>query len=158
MDASAVQVQLRTAFGARLTLAARSPKRLFVSLDVDDLLAVARWLRAELPGCRLATSTGVDLRDGIGLFHHFAVNGAALVITLKLLLPKPEPHAPSLAAEHAAADWIEREIHDLLGVRFDGHPDARRLVKAEAMAGELPLRRGFDVAAFKERIGERPDF
>ncbi len=156
MDATEVQVKLHAAFGARLALAARSPKRLYASLDAGDLPAVARWLRAELPGCRLAT--GIDLRDGVGLFHHFAVNGAALVITLKLLLPKPEPHAPSLAAEHAAADWIEREISDLLGVRFDGHPDARRLIKAEAMAGELPLRRGFDVAAFKERIGERPDF
>lgn len=158
MDATEVQVKLHAAFDARLALAVRSPKRLCASLDADHLLEVARWLRAALPGCRLATSTAIDLRDGVGLFHHFAVNGTPLVVTLKLLLPKPEPHAPSLAAEHAAADWIEREIHDLLGVRFDGHPDARRLVKAEAMAGELPLRRGFDVAAFKEGIGERPDF
>lgn len=158
MDATEVQIRLHAAFGDRLALAVRSPKRLYAALDAADLLAVARWLRAELPGCRLATSTGIDLRDGVGLFHHFAVNGTPLVVTLKLLLPKPDPRAPSLAGEIAAADWIEREIEDLLGVSFDGHPDARRLIKDASMAAELPLRRDFDPAEFKERIGERPDF
>lgn len=158
MDATEVQIRLHAAFGDRLALAVRSPKRLYAALDAADLLAVARWLRAELPGCRLATSTGIDLRDGVGLFHHFAVNGTPLVVTLKLLLPKPDPRAPSLACETAAADWIEREIQDLLGVTFDGHPDARRLIKDASMATELPLRRDFDPAEFKERIGERPDF
>jgi NADH-quinone oxidoreductase subunit C len=158
MDATEVQIRLHAAFGDRLALAVRSPKRLYAALDAADLLAVARWLRAELPGCRLATSTGIDLRDGVGLFHHFAVNGTPLVVTLKLLLPKPDPHAPSLACEIAAADWIEREIQDLLGVSFDGHPDARRLIKDASMAAELPLRRDFDPAEFKERIGERPEF
>jgi len=86
------------------------------------------------------------------------VNGSPLVVTLKVLLAKPDPRAPSLAPQTAAADWIEREIHDLLGVTFDGHPDARRLLKDESMAAERPLRRDFDPARFKERIGERPDF
>ena len=71
---------------------------------------------------------------------------------------KPDPHAPTSPAASPAADWIEREIRDLLGVSFDGHPDPRRLLKAESMADELPLRRDFDTAEFKERIGERPEF
>jgi len=158
MDALTVENRLREAFGARVCPAVRSPKRLYASLDVADLREVARWLRSNLAGCRLATSTGIDLRDGVGLYHHFAVNGSALVITLKVLLPKPDPHAPSLAGEIAAADWIEREIHDLLGVVFDGHPDGRRFLKAECMSGEFPLRRDFDPAEWKERIGERPEF
>ena len=159
MDAAALEPQLRGTFGTRVEVAVRSPKRLYVRVDAAaDLPEVVRWLLATLPGCRLATSTGIDLRDGVGLFHHFAINGSPLVITLKALLAKPEPHAPTLATQTAAADWIEREIHDLLGVRFDGHPDERRLLKAEPMADELPLRRDFDPAQFKERTGERPDF
>ncbi|MCL4836550.1 MAG: NADH-quinone oxidoreductase subunit C [Thermoanaerobaculia bacterium] len=158
MEAHEVGNGLREAFGSRVEVAVASPKRLYVRVAAVDLPEAARWLRSHLPGCRLATSTGIDLRDGIGLFHHFAVNGQSLVITLKTLLEKPAARAPSLARETAAADWIEREIHDLLGVAFEGHPDERRLVKAEAMADELPLRRGFDVARFKERIGERPGF
>ena len=150
MDAAALEPQLRGTFGTRVEVAVRSPKRLYVRVDAADLPDVARWLRDTLPGCRLATSTGIDLRDGVGLFHHFAVNGSPLVITLKALLAKPGPHAPTLATQTAAADWIEREIHDLLGVTFDDHPDLRRLLKAESMADALPLSRGFDPASFKE--------
>lgn len=158
MDAGSIASRLRDAFGPRVHPVVRSPKRLYASLDAADLCEVAHWLRANLPGGRLATSTGIDLRDGVGLFHHFAVNGSPLVITLKVLLAKPDPHAPTLARETAAAEWIEREIQDLLGVVFDGHPDGRRLLKAESMTGEFPLRRDFDPAEFKERIGERPEF
>jgi NADH:ubiquinone oxidoreductase subunit C len=158
MDAATLAASLAGAFDTRVEAAARSGKRLYVRLEAADLPEVAGWLRATLPGCRLATSTGIDLRDGVGLFHHFVVNGTPLVVTLKVLLGKPDPHAPSLAPRHAAAEWIEREITDLLGVTFDGHPDARRLLKDESMAEELPLRRDFDPARFKERIGERPDF
>ena len=158
MNAATLQARLQESFGSRVEAVVGSAKRLWVSLDAADLPEIARWLRRELPGCRLATSTGIDLRDGVGLFHHFAINGSPLVVTLRVLLAKPEPRAPSLAPELAGAEWIEREIGDLLGVAFDGHPDPRRLIKDESMAGELPLRRDFDVAAFKERIGERPDF
>jgi NADH-quinone oxidoreductase subunit C len=158
MDADTLRGALLEAFGARVEVAARSAKRLYASLDAADLREVADWLLTHLPGCRLATSTGIDLRDGVGLHHHFAINGSPLVVTLKVLLAKPDLHAPSLAGRIAAADWIEREIHDLLGVSFDGHPDPERLLKAESMADELPLRRDFDTAEFKERIGERPEF
>lgn len=158
MEAATLRAALLDAFGARVEVTARSAKRLYASLDATDLREVADWLLTRVPGCRLATATGIDLRDGVGLYHHFAVNGAPLVVTLKVLLAKPDPHAPSLAGRTAAADWIEREIHDLLGVAFDGHPDPGRLLKDESMADELPLRRDFDTARFKERIGERPDF
>ena len=158
MDATTLRERLCEAFGARVDVAARSGKRLYVGLDAADLPEVARWLRTHLAGCRLATSTGIDLRDGIGLFHHFAINGSPLVITLKVLLAKPDPHAPTLATQTAAADWIEREVYDLLGVSFDGHPDLRRLLKAEAMAGQLPLRRDFDAARVKEPRGDGSDF
>jgi NADH-quinone oxidoreductase subunit C len=157
MDAPTVQAALGEAFGTRIDVAVRSAKRLYVRLDATDLPEIARWLRAHLEGIRLATSTGIDLRDGIGLFHHFAINGSPLVITLKVLLAKPGPRAPTLADQTAAADWIEREIHDLLGVTFDGHPDLRRLLKAEPMAGQFPLRRGFDAARAKEPGGDGSD-
>lgn len=155
MDADTFLPALREACGDRVEAAARSAKRVYVRLDAADLPEVASWLLANLPESRLATSTGIDLRDGVGLFHHFTVNGSPLVVTLKVLLAKPDPRAPSLAALTAAADWIEREIHDLLGVSFDGHPDARRLLKAEAMADVLPLRRDFEPERFEERRGER---
>jgi NADH-quinone oxidoreductase subunit B/C/D len=53
---------------------------------------------------------------------------------------------PSLAGVYAGADWQEREQYDLLGVKFAGHPDLRRLMMAENYPGH-PLRRDFPVNA-----------
>lgn len=158
MDARELGTKLDAAFPGRVTWSDRSPKRLYVNIAPGDLLEVFDWCREHIDGFRLGTSTGIDLRDGVGVFHHFAINGQALVATVKVVAKKPDPQVPSLATRIPAAAWIEREIHDLVGVDFVGHPDLRRLVKAEAFPHVYPLRRDFDPAAFKESIGERPDF
>ena len=158
MDATKLGKRLDCELETSLEWTARSPKRLYVSVPPEHLYEVFDWLLSNLPGFRLGTSTGIDLREGVGVFHHFPVNGTALVITLKVVAPKPNPHVPSLAAKIPAAGWIEREIHDLLGVVFDGHPDLSRLVKAEAFPDTFPLRRDFDAHEFKESIGEHLDF
>ena len=119
---------------------------------------IYRFLQEEYEGFRVGTSTAIDLREGVGVYHHCPINGIALIVTLKVLAPKPEPSLPSLATIVPAAAWIEREMHDITGVVFEGHPDLRRLIKAEAFPDTFPLRRGFDVPAFKESIGEQLDF
>jgi len=158
MDATTLGKRLEEAFGDRLAFRARTPHRLYVSLAPDDLLDVFDWLRETVPGFRLGTSTGIDLRDGVGVFHHFAINGEALVVTLKVIADKPDARVPSLTSRIPAASWIEREIHEMLDVDFEGHPDLRRLLKAAAFPQVFPLRRDFDPAAFKESIGERPPY
>jgi Ni,Fe-hydrogenase III component G len=158
MDATKLGKRLDCELETNLEWTARSPKRLYVSVPPEHLYEVFDWLLANLPGFRLGTSTGIDLREGVGVFHHFPVNGTPLVVTLKVLAPKPNPHVPSLAVKIPSAGWIEREIHDLLGVVFDGHPDLSRLVKAEAFPDTFPLRRDFDAHEFKESIGEHLDF
>lgn len=158
MDAASFARSLDEAFPGKLTWADRSPKRLYVNVEPADLLEIVAWMRARHAGCRLGTSTGIDLREGVAVFHHFAINGEALLVTLKALAAKPQPSLPSLAATIPAASWIEREMHEFLGIDFEGHPDLRRLLKAEAFPDTYPLRRDFDPAAFKESIGECPEY
>ena len=156
MDAEKLARRLDADFPGALTLTVRSPKRLYVSLAPDRLPELVASLHEQAQGLRLATATGIDLRDGIGVFHHFVINGQPLVITLKVVAPKPDPKVPSLAARLPSAKWIEREIHEMLGVEFVDHPDPRPLLKARAFDDQLyPLRRDFDVKAFKEKIGEQ---
>lgn len=158
MDAAELGGRLELAFPDRIRWTARSPKRLYMTVPADALLEIFEWCRADMPGFRLGTSTAIDLPQGTGVFHHFVINGQPLVLTVKVIVRKPHPSVPSLAARIPAADWIEREMHDMLGVTFEGHPDPRRLVKAEAFPDTFPLTRGFDPAAFKESIGERLDY
>ena len=158
MHAEKLQGRLESTFGADIACVARSPKRLYVSMAPARLYAVFDWLQAEVPGLRFGTSTAMDLREGIGVFHHLPVNGTPLVVTLKVVAPKPDPRVPSLAVRVPAASWIEREMAELVGVVFEGHPEPERLLKAEAFPDTYPLRRDFDVARFKEDIGEPTDF
>ncbi len=158
MDAEVLSRQLTEKFGDDASCVARSVKRLYVALKPDGLYPVFDWLQENVPGLRFGTSTAMDLREGVGVWHHLPVNKTPLVITLKVVAPKPDPRIPSLAVKVPAAAWIEREMTDLVGVVFDGHPEPHRLVKAEAFPDTFPLRRDFDVAKFKEEIGESPEF
>ena len=84
------------------------------------------------------------------------MNGTPLVITLKVLAPEARPPRPLPRRRGSPPpSWIEREMHDLLGVVFEGHPDLRRLREGGGLPGRPPLRRDFDPKAFKESIGER---
>jgi len=98
-----------------------------------------------MDGSRLATATGIEVRDGIDILYHWAFEPAGLVVTLKALAPRPGFEIASVANSVPAANWIEREMHDLLGVEFVGHPDMRRLILDDSWPKDLhPLRKDFD--------------
>jgi NADH-quinone oxidoreductase subunit C len=56
----------------------------------------------------------------------------------------PDQSLPSFASIWAGADWQEREQYDLLGVRFEGHPDLRRIMLPEDWEGH-PLRKDYAI-------------
>ena len=152
MNAEEILLRIEKRFPGRLRMEKRSEKRLYLSAQPALLQELVGWLRDRIEGFRLATASGIDLRDGIGVFYHFAVNGAPVVVTIKVMAPKPKPTVPSLAGALPAALWIEREIGELLGVRFEGHPDPRRLLKAREIPDDVfPLRRDFDTSQIDGR-------
>jgi Ni,Fe-hydrogenase III component G len=76
--------------------------------------------------------------------YHFCFDEDRFILTVKALAPWPDPTIESLAQDLPAALWIEREIHDLLGLSFEGHPDPRRLILPDDWPeGSYPLRRDF---------------
>jgi len=101
-----------------------------------------------MPGSRLATATGIDVRDGIDVLYHWCFEPAGVVVTLKALAARPELAIDSIASVVPAANWIEREMHDLLGAEFRNHPDMRRLILDDSWPeGVHPLRKDFDQVA-----------
>jgi len=122
-------------------------RRGMARIDPDRVVEVARKMFA-MPGTRLATCTGLDVRDGVDVLYHWAVEPEGLVITLKALAAGPELEIDSIANELPAANWIEREMHDLLGANFRNHPDMRRLILDDSWPeGVYPLRKSFDQVA-----------
>ena len=101
-----------------------------------------------MAGSRLATATAIDVRDGIDVLYHWAFEPAGAVITLKVLAARPDLAVESVANVVPAANWIEREMHDLFGANFRNHPDMRRLILDDSWPeGVHPLRKDFDQVA-----------
>jgi len=68
-----------------------------------------------------------------------------VVLTIKVLARRPELAVDSIAGVVPAANWIEREIHDLLGANFNAHPDMRRLLLDDSWPEDVhPLQKEFD--------------
>ncbi|MGB5487465.1 MAG: NADH-quinone oxidoreductase subunit C, partial [Lysobacterales bacterium] len=69
-----------------------------------------------------------------------------IVITLRVLVDHDSPELDSIAPMYPAAEWIEREIWELLGIHFKGHPDMRHLLLADDWPeGNYPMRRNHEV-------------
>jgi NADH:ubiquinone oxidoreductase subunit C len=63
-------------------------------------------------------------------------------VFLRLEVPREKAEVPSLVGEFSAADWQEREVFDLFGVRFAGHPNLHKLLTPDFLAGH-PLRKDY---------------
>lgn len=66
------------------------------------------------------------------------------VLRIKVRLPGPEPRIASVTTLWRGADWLEREVLDMFGIEFTGHPDPRRMLLPDDFEGH-PLRKDFDV-------------
>jgi Ni,Fe-hydrogenase III component G len=122
----------------------KSPTRVYVEVDPPSLPVVAGHIFNDL-GARFHIASGLDARSHLEILYHFSVEELSLLISLRVKLDKKSPKVPSLAPGIKATNWIEREIHELLGVEFEGHPDMRRLLLADEWPeGVYPLRREYE--------------
>ncbi|RJO65215.1 MAG: NADH-quinone oxidoreductase subunit C [Candidatus Omnitrophota bacterium] len=118
-----------------------NPKRTYISIAPKDIKLVADYLFKEL-GLRFATASGQDTPSGLEILYHFSFDKEGVVVSLRVLLKdKNNPQIDSLATLFPAAEWIEREMWELLGINFVGHPNLTRLLLAEEWPeGKYPLR------------------
>ena len=63
-------------------------------------------------------------------------------LMLKVFLPREKPEIDSVASIWRGADWLEREVFDMYGIKFSGHPDLRRILMPADWEG-YPLRKDF---------------
>ncbi len=117
----------------------------------DRLLEAARVLRTNLGYDYLSSVTGVDyLPEGkMEVVYHLYPMAGGPGLVLKTQVPREDARLPSLVPVFPGADLQEREVWDLLGIQFEGHPDLRRVLLWEGFAGH-PLRKDWQEAYFEE--------
>ena len=118
----------------------KSPKRYYITVSREDISKVANFIFAK-QGARFIIASGIDTPEVIEILYHFAFDKLNKIVTVKVPVPKESCEVESIARIIAGANWIEREIAELLGVNFLNHPDPRRLLLAEDWPeGKYPLR------------------
>jgi NADH-quinone oxidoreductase subunit C len=80
--------------------------------------------------------------EAFEMVYHFLSLDTNAGIRIKAGLPAAEPEIPSLTGLWKNASWLEREVFDMFGVRFSGHPDLRRLLMYDGFEGH-PLRKDY---------------
>ena len=86
--------------------------------------------------------TAVDYGDYFELVYQFYSYKNKRSLTVKTSVLKKEPEIDSITPITLAADWQEREVYDLFGIKFKGHPDLRRILLADDFPGH-PLRKDY---------------
>lgn len=126
-----------------LSLEERSAKRVFIEVPSDDIPKASRLLFKDLQA-RFQIATGVDTPTAIEVLYHWALDSLGCVITVRTRLNRENPEIESIAPLCPAAEWIEREMWELLGIRFRNHPDLRHLLLGDDWPeGNYPLRRDY---------------
>jgi NADH-quinone oxidoreductase subunit C len=97
--------------------------------------------------------TAVDWRAWLVLAYRLHAPSLSASLFLKVQVAREEPRIASLVDIWPAANWQEREVFDLFGVDFEGHPDLRRIVLPEDFVGH-PLCKDYD----DPRVIKRPDY
>jgi len=140
---------LRATFGSAIGRAQEVRGDTIVTVEPSRLLEVMRWLR-DTPGQRheyLVDVTAVEYRDRerpleIVYFLRSLERRADLRVKVELD-PQGELTVDSVTPLWAGANWLEREVYDMFGIVFAGHPDLRRILMWETYAEGFPLRKDF---------------
>jgi NADH-quinone oxidoreductase subunit C len=126
----------------------------------EQLPALAQVLRdrPELDFGLLAELTAADYwprEPRFELIYVLVSISQRLRMRMKFRLSGADPHVASVSAIWPAANWLEREVWDLFGIAFDGHPDPRRLLMPEDWEG-YPLRKDYPVQIRKTPTATEP--
>lgn len=130
----------------------------WLRVPADRILDVAEFARDDHRAKfeQLSDLGGVDYLNYPGAEDRFAVVYSLLSLThnhrlwLKVFVNDPDPEIPSVTSVWKGAEWPEREVFDLFGIRFTGHPDLRRILCPEGIT-DHPLRKDYPLRGKGER-------
>ncbi|MCA9266090.1 MAG: NADH-quinone oxidoreductase subunit C [Planctomycetales bacterium] len=127
-----------------------------VVVPADQLYAALEYLQDARGFDLLVDLTCVDYlnyrgaTDRFGLVYQLANTQTNERLAVRAMLNEPDLTVPSVVPLWAGANWMEREVWDLFGIQFAGHPDLRRIVLPEQFTSH-PLRKDYPLQGRGER-------
>ncbi len=156
MDPLQIAKMIEEKFAGQVLGTASYAGQVSVMVKKDMIKEICLYLRDE-PSLRmdhLADLTAVDYSTypgDTGLRFEIVYNMISTEyhhrIRLKVRVPEDDPRIDSVTSVWNTANWHERETYDLMGVRFDGHPDLRRILLPEDWEGH-PLRKEYPLKGY----------
>jgi Ni,Fe-hydrogenase III component G len=136
--------QIKAGLGSHLLhIEPKSDKRLFLEIAPEHI-SDCTYLMLNGLQARFQIASGVDTPTAIEVLYHWALDQLGYVITVRTRLNRDQPAIASIAPQCPAAEWIEREMWEMLGIQFKNHPDLRHLLLgADWPEGKYPLRRDY---------------
>ncbi len=116
-------------------------RRLSAHIAPGAIVNVARFMHVHLK-FRFIIASAMHTKKGIEILYHFSDDSSGNLINVQVVLDEKRPEIESLTGIFAAADWIEREMHELFGINFLNHPNLEKLLSEGNWAeGVYPYRK-----------------
>lgn len=114
-----------------------------IKVGSETLVSLMQVLREKYGFNYLANLTAADYGAEFEVIYHlYAIPDNGLKLVVKTRIPREKAELPSLCSIYPTADWQEREVFDLMGIRFNGHPNLIRVLLPDDFVG-YPLRKDF---------------
>jgi len=119
----------------------KTRKRFYVEIRKEDIVEVVKILFNDLK-LRFITASAVDMEQFFEILYHFSIDSTGEIISLRTkIFERNAPEIDSITPLFVGAEWIEREIWELFGINFNGHPNLKHLLLADDWPeGNYPLR------------------
>jgi NADH:ubiquinone oxidoreductase subunit C len=144
---------LKNRFGGKIyNVVIAKDRRVFVEVDRSIIREALSYMKNSLGFDHLSTITGLDSGRELELVYHI-VRENSLVVSLKTKISKTDPRIDSVSDVYIVAELYEREVYDILGVKFEGHPNLSRLILPEDWPEDLhPLKKDVTLEQITLRI------
>ena len=148
---------LKARFNGSVDSEFRGQRRVVVAAAAADVYAVLEFLKNEHAFDMLVDITCVDYLnyrnagDRFGMVYLLAATQTSLRLTVRVMLNEPELWIASVTPLWEGAKWMEREVWDMFGISFEGHPDLRRILMPDEFVAH-PLRKDYPLQGRGERL------
>jgi len=122
------------------------PHNDYIQLQSEKWFEIAEFLKSDpelkFDSCQCITGVDLGLEQNLEVRYNFHSTKLKHKIEIRIAAERTKPRVPSVEKIWRIADWFEREVYDMYGIRFTGHRDLRRMLLPEDWRG-WPLRKDY---------------